>query len=353
MARGRLSEFVAGKETANRSLRHRKQATVKQEPGTSDAEQHILEDLMSQKESFQDEDTVDTHYDGSESTASHHDPAVVFKRQPSPSPEPSFEPLSRGLVETSSYPATTSGRASSGGSINHIQADTARILSPTRELFSVRSSDRQAGRWPQSNFEEEHHPQLVEESSFPVPPQSGQLHDEQRPTQSDDYQQDHLRKAQQDFHQKEDLGEQGIDYDEEELYGMEFTKLQEESFDHDPQGKRAVLDEKQSKLPLVERLPLVQKMNVEQQRRFMATLNAAEWEEAGEWFSAEFARLNARTIQCRREMRALAQDQEEEVAQRFAGVEGESKEVQSTVNRMEQAAKDFMAVSTPAKRKRG
>jgi len=143
-----------------------------------------------------------------------------------------------------------------------------------------------------------------------------------------------------------------LDYDLPALFERDFNTLREESFDIDPTAVPFVLSEGKNEASLSERLSVVAKYPLEDQRRYFNSLSSAEWEQSGDWFTEQFSRVMDKMRRCRQERRHLAMQFEKEVADRHDAVIKEHLSLEGALAGMKKSGGAVLDKSTP-KRKRG
>lgn len=331
MAPGRLMSYVGGKEDAGQ--------TRSWAPGfikTESKEADIVRDLaqLKQDDSSQAGGAFDTDYEeDSVSTSSYLPPHRLQRRISVPDG-----------AGHDSYPPTTSGAPSSTTSStalrphNSTRSASRHSFNPTPPAVVPFAHQHQRALVRDRHDREAMPPQDMPQSqsfshhtSMPSPPSpKGQI-----------------------MYNEANAWTFDLDYDHAELSQKTYEELQDESFDFDPQARPLGVDDgdNHSGLTLEERLESARKMPDEQQSALIQALSITEWEEAGQWFMDQFAVLNTRSIQCRQEMRALAQSQEAVVARRFSAVEEEDNQLRRTIDNMEASGRAFIAAATH-KRKR-
>ncbi|KAJ4370814.1 hypothetical protein N0V86_008505 [Didymella sp. IMI 355093] len=111
------------------------------------------------------------------------------------------------------------------------------------------------------------------------------------------------------------------DYGPEDLSKMRYEELRDESFDQDPHEQEPALPEDMLEKTLDERLIFAQeKLDPSQQAKFFTGLPTTEWEEAGDWFLAQFSTIIARTRAARQKKRKQAREFESEIEKRHKHV---------------------------------
>lgn len=142
-----------------------------------------------------------------------------------------------------------------------------------------------------------------------------------------------------------------LDYDEEVLFKeKEFTELQSEKYDTDPRRHEQEVSNEFSEGSLAEQLKAVAGVDHERQKQYFTTLDIDQWEDAGDWFQEQFAKLMKRMKEKRREKRGLALTFEKEIAQRHEQVVGKRKVTDEALAAMKGAG--VHVLETPKKMRR-
>ncbi|KAL9069146.1 MAG: hypothetical protein Q9157_006257 [Trypethelium eluteriae] len=111
-----------------------------------------------------------------------------------------------------------------------------------------------------------------------------------------------------------------LDFEPPELYSKSFNDLKRMPFDNDPNAGDPVLHGADQAKPLAERLLQVSALPPDQQADFLASLSLDDWEDAGDWFVAQFSQILQRMKDARREKRRLAVSFEDEIEKRHQAV---------------------------------
>ncbi|KAI9824095.1 MAG: hypothetical protein M1832_002164 [Thelocarpon impressellum] len=113
-----------------------------------------------------------------------------------------------------------------------------------------------------------------------------------------------------------------LDYPPSTLSKMSYATLLAEPFDQPPSISSpvapSVLPSTHVSAPLDHQLAYVSSLPPDQQRQFFASLSTPQWEDAGDWFAAQFAAHVARKRDARRRKRKVAETFEEELRAREA-----------------------------------
>ncbi|KAK3307594.1 extracellular mutant protein 11-domain-containing protein [Chaetomium strumarium] len=136
---------------------------------------------------------------------------------------------------------------------------------------------------------------------------------------------------------------QSLDYDDAELHGMSYADLHKQAFDFDPQA--AALQ--QAAVPpaggsIEERLEHYKSKGSMDQHEFFTRISIDEWDEAGDWFLAQFGSIMQRLKQARKAKRQLVQQFEDEIAAREEAVRSKIDGIGRTLEDLKQEGQTMM-----------
>ena len=143
-----------------------------------------------------------------------------------------------------------------------------------------------------------------------------------------------------------------LDFDPPDLFAKNFKDLKRMAFDEDPHAPDHVLSESDQAKSLSERLALVRKLEPDQQTAFFAGLGIDNWEDAGDWFVAQFSQTLQRLKDARREKRKLAIALENEIDKRHDVVDQRRTVVDDALKDMRMSGAAVLQ-GTPNKNARG
>ncbi|KAK0650914.1 hypothetical protein DIS24_g6323 [Lasiodiplodia hormozganensis] len=143
-----------------------------------------------------------------------------------------------------------------------------------------------------------------------------------------------------------------LDYDNEELFKMDFSKLDQEDFDHNPRAdptKQPLSHLADS--PLEDRLGAAfRELRPEDQSNFFASLSMREWDDAGGWFLTQFGDLLNRFKNARQIRRNIAQEFEDEIRKRNDAVSRKRQCVEKEITRIKGQGQKLLP-DTPSRRR--
>jgi hypothetical protein len=144
-----------------------------------------------------------------------------------------------------------------------------------------------------------------------------------------------------------------LDYEPQTLVKMTYNELQQESFDLDPNARPLPFD-KQLRGSLDERLLMVRTLNNDDKARFFASIDLAQWEDAGDWFLDQFGEIVNKIRDARRERRKVAASFESEISRRHQNVESRKRNIEQVMVDMKSNGIGVLgrASSNPLKKKR-
>jgi hypothetical protein len=136
---------------------------------------------------------------------------------------------------------------------------------------------------------------------------------------------------------------QSLDYDDAELHAMSYADLHKQAFDFDPQT--AALQ--QTAVPpaggsIEERLEHYKSKGSMDQHEFFTHISIDEWDEAGDWFLAQFGSIMQRLKQARKAKRQLVQQFEDEIAVREEAVRTKVDGIGRTLEDLKQEGQTMM-----------
>ncbi|KAK4240358.1 extracellular mutant protein 11-domain-containing protein [Achaetomium macrosporum] len=136
---------------------------------------------------------------------------------------------------------------------------------------------------------------------------------------------------------------QSLDYDDAELHAMSYADLHKQAFDFDPQA--AALQ--QTAVPpaggsIEERLEHYKNKGSMDQHEFFTRISIDEWDEAGDWFLAQFGGIMQRLKQARKAKRQLVQQFEDEIAAREEAVRSKIDGIGRTLEDLKQEGQTMM-----------
>ncbi|CAJ2513548.1 Uu.00g016670.m01.CDS01 [Anthostomella pinea] len=112
------------------------------------------------------------------------------------------------------------------------------------------------------------------------------------------------------------------DYDDSALAAMNYAKLKQEAFDHDPAQAeaRSVVGPPQGTLP--QKLDHFFNKDESSQMEFFSKMPVREWEDSGDWLLERFGEVMNRLKAARKDKRAMMENFEDEIATREEQVRG-------------------------------
>ncbi|EOD53057.1 uncharacterized protein LTHEOB_3273 [Neofusicoccum parvum] len=145
-----------------------------------------------------------------------------------------------------------------------------------------------------------------------------------------------------------------LDYDEQDLRRMDYTKLDNEPFDHAPRVESSELPlADRAHSPVEDRLASAYRdLRPEDQARFFASLKMDEWEEAGDWFLTQFGDLVGKFRDARKKKRSVARGFEDEIKQRSDDVGRKRRCVEEEIGNMKNKGQKLLP-QTPSRRRAG
>ncbi|KAL9090527.1 MAG: hypothetical protein Q9165_005288 [Trypethelium subeluteriae] len=125
-----------------------------------------------------------------------------------------------------------------------------------------------------------------------------------------------------------------LDFQPPDLYAKSYNDLKRMPFDNDPHAADPVLHGADQAKPLAERLVQVSALPPDPQADFLAGLDLDDWEDAGDWFVAQFSQILQRLKDARREKRRLAISFEDEIEKRHETVSRRRSTVEGALKEM-------------------
>ncbi|KAI9662929.1 MAG: hypothetical protein M1821_007976 [Bathelium mastoideum] len=111
-----------------------------------------------------------------------------------------------------------------------------------------------------------------------------------------------------------------LDFEPSDLFSQDFKELKRMPFDEDPHAADSVLGELDQTKSLSEQLVQVRALAPNEQAAFFTHLSLDDWEDAGDWFVAQFSQILQFLKDGRREKRKLAIAFENEIERRHEAV---------------------------------
>ncbi|UKZ85280.1 uncharacterized protein TrAFT101_001148 [Trichoderma asperellum] len=129
---------------------------------------------------------------------------------------------------------------------------------------------------------------------------------------------------------------QSLDYDDMALSNMNYAELQKEAFDFDPSKLTAHVGAGGSADTLNAKLEQYQHQTEEEQHVMFKSMNADDWEEAGDWFADRFGEIMHKLRVARRNKRRMIQEFEQEAASREEAVRLQTEAIDQKLSKMKQ-----------------
>lgn len=138
------------------------------------------------------------------------------------------------------------------------------------------------------------------------------------------------------------------DYDDRELHNMSYSDLRKQDYDYDPQAVAAMAAQQQTTAgsavgTVEERLQHYKTKGSMDQHQFFTSINAKEWDQAGDWFLEQFAGVVQKMKAARGEKRKLVEAFEEEIAEREEAVRGKAEGIDKTLEDLKNEGQTMMA----------
>jgi len=140
------------------------------------------------------------------------------------------------------------------------------------------------------------------------------------------------------------------DYSQEALRSMKYEELAAESFEDDPAAPTTALDVF-NELPLSQGLSHMLRQQPQEQDNFLASLPLQQWQEAGEWFKVEIAKLNERMMESRDKRREIGRRYENDVEKRYNEVMKERSVYEKALSGMAFSGQTVITQGTPRRKK--
>ena len=137
----------------------------------------------------------------------------------------------------------------------------------------------------------------------------------------------------------------------DKLSKIPYEDLHAQSLSDDEVEHSEVLDEEAASKPLSEQLAMVQKLDADQQQKFMASISIGQWEEAGDWFLDRFANVVNRMKDARKERRKLAKAFGDEMLARHNQVAKKKRAIEDALDDMTKSGMSVLKAGTPKKKK--
>jgi len=138
-----------------------------------------------------------------------------------------------------------------------------------------------------------------------------------------------------------------LDYNDAELARMSFSDLRAQEFDYDPQ--QAALQQQQQivAMPpnngtLEEQLEHYKTKGGLDQHQFFTRISVDEWEEAGDWFLAQFADVVGKMRKARKNKRKLVESFEADISVREEAVRSKIEGIAKTLDELKQGGQTMM-----------
>lgn len=128
-----------------------------------------------------------------------------------------------------------------------------------------------------------------------------------------------------------------LDYSAEDLFKMDYHELKAESFDVDPNASGFEFPSIQLGTDLNSKLDAVAALDQQQQINFFASLPINEWEQAGDWFVAQFGDVLNKLKTNRQEKREVAKAFENEIEKRHEAVSKKRKQTEDELSGMKES----------------
>ncbi|KAL7919722.1 extracellular mutant protein 11 domain-containing protein [Trichoderma austrokoningii] len=129
---------------------------------------------------------------------------------------------------------------------------------------------------------------------------------------------------------------QSLDYDDMALSSMDYAELQKEPFDFDPSKETAHTGTGSGADTLNAKLEQYQHQTAKEQHLMFNSMNADDWEEAGDWFADRFGEIMHKLRVARRNKRRMMQEFEQEAASREEAVRQQTETIEQKLFKMKQ-----------------
>ncbi|KAF2098459.1 hypothetical protein NA57DRAFT_56128 [Rhizodiscina lignyota] len=142
-----------------------------------------------------------------------------------------------------------------------------------------------------------------------------------------------------------------LDYEPDYIKRMDYSELQQESFDLNHPATPFRLPDQVRDEALSARMAFVASMDATNMAEFFASLTLTEWEEAGDWFLEQFGDLLKKFRAARKHKRAVAEEIEQQVHGRHEQVERKKRKLDHALTNMKQSGAEVLH-GTPQKKKK-
>lgn len=139
-----------------------------------------------------------------------------------------------------------------------------------------------------------------------------------------------------------------LDFDQEKLFQMPYEELKIQAFEDDPNSTKLGKTPMGSHESLEGRLDMYKSEPVKIQQEFFASLPIDEWEQAGEWFLAQFGQSMTKIAEARRERRNIATGFEKQFADRDAVIKKKTENLNAVFTRMQSGGESILRGKTPS-----
>lgn len=129
---------------------------------------------------------------------------------------------------------------------------------------------------------------------------------------------------------------ESLDYDDMALSNMNYAELQNEAFDFDPSKVTAHVGTGGGADTLNAKLEQYQHQTEKEQHSMFKSMNADDWEEAGDWFADRFGEIMHKLRVARRNKRRMIQEFEQEAASREEDVRVQTETIDQKLAKMKQ-----------------
>ncbi|KAL7899525.1 extracellular mutant protein 11 domain-containing protein [Trichoderma sp. SZMC 28014] len=129
---------------------------------------------------------------------------------------------------------------------------------------------------------------------------------------------------------------ESLDYDDMALSNMKYAELQNEAFEFDPSKVTAQVGTGGGADTLNAKLEQYQHQTEKEQHSMFKSMNADDWEEAGDWFADRFGEIMHKLRVARRNKRRMIQDFEQEAASREEDVRLQTETIDQKLSKMKQ-----------------
>jgi hypothetical protein len=138
-----------------------------------------------------------------------------------------------------------------------------------------------------------------------------------------------------------------LDYNDAELARMSFSDLRKQDFDYDPQLAALQQQQQMETAPvggssLEEQLEHYKTKGGVDQHQFFTRISVDDWEEAGDWFLAQFSEVVGKLRKARKVKRELVDRFEVEIAAREEAVRGKMEGIEQTLKELKQGGQSMM-----------